>query len=177
MKTLMISIKFLILMTVLTGFIYPAAITLISKFIYPEKAGGSFISNHQDQTIGSSLIAQNFKADKYFWPRPSAVDFNPAASGGSNLGPTSSDLLTQFKARQKQGFTHEMLFTSGSGLDPHISPEAAYDQLKRVATSRGKSESEMKSLVNEYSEPRQFGFLGQNRVNVLKLNLALDERD
>lgn len=169
------SFRFLLLMTIITGFIYPGVITVISKFIFPHQAEGSLISNDQGKIIGSKLIAQNFKGEQYFHPRPSAVDYNPTSSGASNLGPTSKDLLDKVNERKKQGAPDDLLFASGSGLDPHISPKSAMDQLSRVAQARHMDEKQIYDMVQGHIEGRQFGFLGEKRVNVLMLNLALDQ--
>ncbi len=176
MKALKVSLKFFAIMTVLTGFVYPGLIGVVGQLFFSKSSNGSLIYGTQGKIIGSELIAQNFKGEKYFWPRPSAIDFNPMPSGGSNLGPTSQDLVTKFHEREKQGFTRDTLFASGSGLDPHISPEAAKDQVERIAKTRNAPAAEVTAVLNEHIESRQFGFLGQKRVNVLKLNLALDER-
>lgn len=175
MKTWTPALRFFVWMTILTGFVYPALITLIAQVAFSDKANGSLISKN-GRIIGSELIAQSFKDPKYFWPRPSAIDFNPMPSGGSNLGPTSADLAAKVKERASQGMSGELLFASGSGLDPHISPQAAVGQIPRVAQARGVPEAAVRSIVDQFVERRQFGILGESRVNVLKLNLALDER-
>lgn len=165
-------------MTFLLGLIYPSLVTLIGQLGFPRLANGSLIEK-DGKLVGSDLIAQKFESEKYFWPRPSAVDFNPLPSGGSNLGPTSASLKDAVESRRlKLGSKAplDLLFTSASGLDPHISPEAAFYQIPRVAKARGVSESELKGQVIRLLERRQFGFLGEDRVNVLKLNLALDKK-
>jgi K+-transporting ATPase ATPase C chain len=174
MKHFSPSFRFLLLMTVITGFIYPGLITVISQFIFPYQAEGSLVKNEQGKIIGSELVAQDFKGDQYFHPRPSAVDYNPTSSGASNLGPTSKDLLDKVNERKNQGGTEDLLFASGSGLDPHISPKSAIDQVFRVAQARHMNEKQIYDMVQANIEGRQFGFLGENRVNVLKLNHALD---
>lgn len=176
MKTLSTSLRFMIVMTILTGFLYPAVMTGTSKIFFPERANGSLVKNKDGKITGSELIAQGFKNEKYFWPRPSAVDYNPMPSGGSNFSPTSQDSVAKVKERQAQGLTDESLYASGSGLDPHISPANAYHQVARVAKARGMSEDAIHAIVTTNVEHRQLGFLGEERVNVLKLNLALDQR-
>ena len=174
MKTLNTSIRFMILMVVLTGFFYPGVMTLFARLIFPSQAAGSLLKNSQGQVIGSELIGQAFKSEKYFWPRPSATDYNPMPSGGTNLGVTSQDLLAKVKERESQGLTGELLFASASGLDPHITPKTALGQVSRIAGARGLSETALRELIEKHVDPRQMGFLGIERVNVLKLNLALD---
>lgn len=168
-----------IFMTALTGLIYPLLITGIAQVTMPKRANGSLVQQ-EEKTIGSALIAQNTTGDCYFWPRPSAVDYDPMKpSGGSNLGPTSKKLKLAVEDRkQKAGETAppELLYASGSGLDPHISLQAAYFQIPRVAKSRSINEVDVKKLIDTLSEGRQLGFLGDRYVNVLRLNQALDER-
>lgn len=166
--------RFLIVMTILTGFLYPGFITVAAKLFFPYQAEGSLIQNKQGNLIGSELIAQDFKGEQYFHPRPSAIDYNPTYSSGSNLGPTSSDLLAKVNDRKKAGITDDLLFASGSGLDPHISPKAARNQIPQIARARNMSEAQIYDMVQKHTEGRQWGFLGEERVNVLKLNLALD---
>ncbi len=167
--------RFLMVMTMLTGFLYPGFITGVAKVFFPHQRGGSLIENAQGNLIGSELIAQDFKDEQYFHPRPSAVDYNPISSGASNLGPTSKDLLDKVNERKKLGATDELLFASGSGLDPHITPTSAINQTARVAKARNMSERQVYDMVQSHIEGRQLGFLGEERVNVLKLNLALDQ--
>ena len=176
MKTYLIALRYLLIMTVLTGIIYPLVISGLAQSFFPARANGSLLRDGQGKVVGSALIAQGFSGDRYFWPRPSAVNYNALASGGSNLGPTSEDLGRQVKAREGQGLKGDLLFTSGSGLDPHISIQSAFDQVKRVAGARGMSEGAIRDMVIRLIEKRQLGFLGEARVNVLKLNLALDKR-
>lgn len=176
MKSVLIALRFFICMTVLTGVIYPLLLTLLSQIGFSHQANGSMIRAGTGAIVGSELIAQNFKDPKYFRPRPSATEFNPMPSGGSNYGPTSNDLVTKIKERTAQGLEGDLLFASGSGLDPHISPEAALSQVPRVSLARGVPESLIRSIVEKFTEGRQFGILGEPRINVLKLNIALDER-
>ena len=185
MKTIFQALKLFLLMTILTGIIYPLLITLIAQTLFTNKANGSLISQN-GKVVGSTLIGQKFTSDKYFWPRPSAVDYNPLPSSGSNLGPTSADLKAKVQSQRDslmaanpgaRSIPSDLIFASGSGLDPDISPEAAKYQLDRVARAR-KLDSEQKKklieLVDNYIEPPDFNILGETRVNVLKLNLALD---
>ncbi len=177
-------------LTVLTGIAYPWAITGIAQAVFRDKANGSLIER-DGKVIGSKLIAQNFSDPKYFWPRPSAaVDssdkekkpYNAMYSSGSNYGPTSKDLKERIEGDVKKlketgtGPVPTNLATaSGSGLDPHISPEAALFQAARVAKARNLPEDRVRQLVQENTEGRDLGFLGEPRVNVLLLNLALDK--
>ena len=160
--------------TVLTGLAYPIAMTAFAHRVFHEKASGSIIFKN-GAAVGSSLIAQKFESAGHFHSRPSAVDYNPLPSGGSNLGPTSADLKAKVEERRKAGMDGDMLFASGSGLDPEISPESAELQATRIAESRGLPTQQVMALVNRTTEWRQLGVLGEPRVNVLRLNLALDQ--
>jgi K+-transporting ATPase ATPase C chain len=191
MKTFLPAVRIFIVLTVLTGVVYPLVITGIAKAIFPKQAGGSLVTA-SGKIVGSELLAQRFGNDNYFWPRPSAGDdgtnYATVASSASNLGPTSSNLIAAVQARllafqsANQLNTNalvpaEMVFASGSGLDPHISPTAARLQIERVASARKLSPEQRQSLsalVERSIEPPQLGFLGEPCVNVLKLNLALD---
>jgi K+-transporting ATPase ATPase C chain len=172
---------------VLTGLVYPLVVTGIAQLFFPHQANGSLIVVN-GQTLGSALIGQSFDDPKYFWGRLSATGpfpYNAAASSGSNLGPTNPALLDAIKARiaalkaadpaNTQPIPVDLVTSSGSGLDPHISLAAVYYQVSRVARARGMSEADVTALVDQYTEGRQLGFLGEPRVNVLLLNLALDE--
>jgi len=174
-----------IVLTVLVGIIYPCVITGLSELFFKEKAHGSLIER-EGSVIGSRLIGQAFKGPGYFHSRPSAAGsgYDAAASGGTNLGPTSKKLFEeQVNARVKELHAEnpnaeipiDLVTSSGSGLDPHISPAAAEFQITRVARERRMNEDEVKRLVRKHTEGRQFGILGEPRVNVLELNLSLDE--
>jgi len=176
----------LAILSVLTGLLYPLAITGIAQLLFPHQANGSLIV-HDGKIIGSELIGQYFDEPKYFWGRPSATapfPYNAAASSGSNLGPTNPVLLDAVKGRvaalrvvdpgNDAPIPVDLVTASGSGLDPHISSAAAQYQAKRVARARGLDENQVRELVGRHTEGRQFGLLGEPRVNVLKLNLSLD---
>jgi K+-transporting ATPase ATPase C chain len=176
----------LLIFTVLTGLVYPLVVTGIAQLVFPHQANGSLIVQN-GQTVGSTLIGQQFTDPKYFWGRLSATGpypYNAAASSVSNLGPTNPALLDEVKARiaalqaadpsNTQPIPVDLVTSSGSGLDPDISVAAALYQVPRVARLRGLSDSAVRSLVDKYTRGRTFGFLGEPRVNVLGLNLALD---
>lgn len=178
MKNFIVSLKMFLVLSVLTGVLYPLVVTGLGQLLFPYQAQGSLLEK-DGKVVGSELIAQKFVSTKYFWPRPSAGDYATVASGASNASPTSEALKKAVAEREAQGFTHEMLFSSGSGLDPHISPAAASDQMRRIVEARGLSKEQtelVEALIAEYTEGRQGGLLGEKRVNVLKLNLALDEK-
>ena len=176
----------LLIFTVLTGLLYPLVVTGIAQLVFPHQANGSLIVQN-GQTVGYTLIGQQFTDPKYFWGRLSATGpypYNAAASSGSNLGPTNPALLDEVKGRiaalkaadpsNTQLIPVDLVTSSGSGLDPDISVAAALYQLPRGARLRGLSESALRTLVDQYTHGRQLGFLGEPRVNVLQLNLALD---
>jgi K+-transporting ATPase ATPase C chain len=172
-------------LTVITGIIYPLAMTGIAQVVFPHQANGSLISE-SDQVIGSELIGQNFSGEGYFHPRPSAAGtkgYDATSSGGSNLGPNDAGLLKRIGDSAKQladekpgaAIPVDLVTTSGSGLDPHISPAGAELQVARVAKARNLSEVAVRELVRANTEGRQFGVLGEPGVNVLLLNMALDQ--
>lgn len=181
------SLLMLLVLSVVTGLIYPVAITIAAQAIFPHQAKGSLIKDAKGKIIGSELLGQQFTQDKYFISRPSATGtyaYNAAGSGGSNLGPTNDDLLKQIKERadslektnhSAKKIPTDLVTTSSSGLDPHISVEAAEYQIERVAKSRNLNPEEVRALVKKETEERQWHIFGDPRVNVLKLNLALDE--
>lgn len=174
---LLISLRAMIIFTILCGIAYPLAMTGLAQAIFPRQANGSLIRSGE-KISGSELLAQKFTEARYFWPRPSAADFATVASGASNQGFTSKKLLAAVTERRQALGPHappDLLYASGSGLDPHISPDAARFQAARVAAARGWPVDRVIRLIDEHMEPPQFGFLGQARVNVLRLNLALDQ--
>jgi K+-transporting ATPase ATPase C chain len=174
--------------TLLTGVVYPLVVSVVGWTLFPTPAGGDLIVR-DGKVIGSRLIGQPFAGEKYFWSRPSATGpypYNAAVSSGSNLGPLNPALLDGVKSRvetvrsqhptEQAAVPLDLVTASGSGLDPHISPEAAYYQVDRVAQVRALSADTVRELVDRHVEPRTLGILGEPRVNVLLLNLALDER-
>jgi K+-transporting ATPase ATPase C chain len=196
LKEIRPAIVLILTFTVITGVIYPLAMTGIAEVIFPHQSHGSLIEK-DGKVIGSELIGQQFTSDKYFHVRPSAtlgpdpsdpskttgVPYNAANSGASNLGPTSKVLIDRIKAdvdklKQENPSAQipvDLVTTSASGLDPHISPEAAYFQVSRIAKARNMPENALQALVAEYIEGRTLGLFGEPRVNVLELNLALDK--
>lgn len=182
LKNLKQSFILSVLTILLFGFAYPLFIFLIGQTM-PEKSIGSpvYLNN---EIVGFKNIGQSFTDDKYFNGRPSAVDYNAASTGGSNRGPTNPDYLAEVRARidtflvhnpgvNKKDIPSELVTASGSGIDPNISPEAAYIQIKRIARIRNVSEEKLKQIVKENTEKKYFGFLGVERVNVLQLNIAI----
>ena len=178
----------LVVLTVVTGVIYPVVVTAIAQLVFPHQANGSLITK-DGKVVGSSLIGQAFDDPKYFWGRPSATSpfgYNAGASAGSNLSPTNPVLIKSVQDRvdalraadpdNKAPVPVDLVTASGSGLDPHISPAAALYQVGRVAAVRKLEPDAVRRLVEQHTEGRQWGFLGEPRVNVLALNLALDGR-
>ena len=186
MKNLITAILMTVVTTILLGLIYPLVVTGLAQVIFPGKANGQLIKGADGSVIGSRLIGQPFSSPGYFRSRPSAagiVGYDAGGSSGSNLGPTNQKLVDRVKADVEKLRAEnpgkpvpiDLVTTSGSGLDPHISPAAAEFQISRVARERGMSEDEVRRIVAANSQGRQFGFLGEPTVNVLELNLELDK--
>jgi potassium-transporting ATPase KdpC subunit len=189
MRTQMLTaFKFLLIMTLLTGIVYPVFVTGIAQIAFPGKASGSLLRK-DGKITGSELIGQKFNSPAYFWSRPSATDYHPVPSGASNLGPTSTELSELVNERRKTFVTGnnipdtatlpaEMIFASGSGLDPHISVDAALMQVKRIVRIRQLNSNqarEIYNLIGKNTEKPQYGLLGKERINVFLLNTELDE--
>jgi len=178
------SIRFTIVTTILVGLAYPLAITGVAHLLFPRRAAGSLIVRN-GQVIGSELLAQSFTSDKYFHPRPSAAGngYDATSSGGSNLAQSNKALVdriqgsidTLSKENPGKPVPIDLVTTSGSGLDPDITPDAAYFQIPRIAKARNLSEDAVRQFVDAHITPRQLGLLGEPRVNVLLLNLDLDK--
>jgi potassium-transporting ATPase KdpC subunit len=185
-RNLMIAVRFTVATTLVFGLGYPLLVTGISQLLFPKQANGSLIEKN-GQVIGSRLLAQGFSGDQYFHPRPSAAGsgYDPLASGGSNLGPTNQALVTRVQqdvAKWQQEnpgaeVPSDLVTTSGSGLDPDISPASAEFQVARVAKARGISVEEVRKIVAKHTMQRQLGIFGEARVNVLELNLDLDDNE
>jgi K+-transporting ATPase ATPase C chain len=185
MKNLITAVLLTIVTTVLLGLVYPLMVTGLAQVIFPEKANGQLIRKADGTVIGSRLIGQPFTSPGYFRSRPSAAGatgYDAGASSGSNLGPTNKRLIDRVRGDVEryqaenpgQPVPVDLVTTSGSGLDPHITPAAAEFQVPRVARERRMTEAEVRRLASAHTEGRQFGFLGEPRVNVLELNLELD---
>jgi K+-transporting ATPase ATPase C chain len=184
------AVLMVVVLTVLLGIIYPLLMTGVGQVLFPSQANGSLVRDAQSNVVGSSIVGQNFTQPQYFHPRPSAAGsdgYDATASGGSNLGPTNQKLIVNVQQRSdayraESGLASDAavpvdaVTTSASGLDPDISPANALLQVHRVAVARGLSDDQVRGLVNQYTEGRTLFVLGEPRVNVLKLNLALDGR-
>jgi K+-transporting ATPase ATPase C chain len=195
-RQLLLGLGIVLFLTMLTGLVYPLVVTGIAQVVFPAQANGSLVTGKDGQVVGSALLGQVFTDTRYFYGRPSAgstfasngfswaTDTVPGVSGGSNLGPTNARLVltntvqTADTIRATEGISGsvpvDLATASGSGLDPHITPASAKLQVPRVAKARNLPESQVQQLVDQYTEGRDLGFLGEPRVNVLKLNLALD---
>jgi potassium-transporting ATPase KdpC subunit len=184
-KNLITAILMTVATTILLGIIYPLVVTGLAQLIFPKQANGQLIQRN-GKTIGSSILAQGFSSPAYFHPRPSFAGngYDPTNTNGSQLGPTNQKLIDRVKGDVSTAHAEnpnepvpiDLVTGSASGLDPHITPAAADFQLPRVAKERGTSVEQLRALVQKHTEDRQFGFLGEPRVNVLQLNLELDER-
>lgn len=186
-RQIITGLRFLVLMIILTGLVYPGLVTVITSVFSPNEANGSLVKR-DGVIIGSKLIGQNFDSQKYFWSRPSFNNYNPLPSGASNLGPLNPLLIKKINENEKDfaqankinedvNIPPEMLTASASGLDPHISPAAAFLQISRISEARGMDKAEQDKLielVNDLTENRQFSFLGEPRINVFLLNLRID---
>lgn len=185
-ETLRASVVMVVLLTLLTGLAYPLCVTVLAQVCFPTQANGSLVLRN-GHPVGSTLIGQPFYGSRYFQGRPSAtatVPYDAAASGGSNLGPLNPALRENVQRRIEEirrenpglrSIPADLVTASGSGLDPHITPASAMAQVARVVKARGMSENDLRAVVARHTEGRQFGLLGEPRVNILLLNLALDE--
>jgi K+-transporting ATPase ATPase C chain len=189
MKTIIVALRVTVVTLILTGLIYPFAITGLAQALFPWRANGSLVTDEKGQVVGSELIGQRFSNPAYFQPRPSAAgekDYDATASSGSNLGPTSEKLRDRINDDIKRSKSQnpdatepipaELVTTSASGLDPHLSPEAMNWQVARVAKARGVAAERIQAVIDAHVEGRTFGILGEPRVNVLLINLALDRQ-
>jgi K+-transporting ATPase ATPase C chain len=189
MRELRSAVLIFLVLTVLTGLVYPLVVTGIAQAVFPKQANGSLVTDRHGTVRGSALIGQPFTGPRYFWGRPSATSpfpYNAANSSGSNLGPTNKALIDRVKADvERIRAAHpgkgpvpvDLVTTSASGLDPHISPAAAIYQVERVAAARGLAPEDVRQLVDRHTEGRWLGVIGEARVNVLELNLDLDSKE
>lgn len=186
MKDFIIALRLLAFMTLLCGGLYPLLVTGIAQAAFPDQANGSIVHNAKGEVVGSALLAQRFRGDRYFWPRPSAGDYATVASGASNKGPASADLKKAVDERRaalaqtagNEAIPADLLFASGSGLDPHISKDAARLQVKRITQARKLESSKaaaLYALIERHTQGPQWGIFGEERVSVLLLNLELDK--
>ncbi|MBY0495241.1 MAG: potassium-transporting ATPase subunit KdpC [Cyanobacteria bacterium] len=185
MKEVRQAVLFTVVTMVLFGGAYPLVLWGVGRAVFPSQAGGSLIRRADGSIVGSALVAQAFTQPRYFQPRPSGVDYNAAASGGTNYGPSNADQLTAMSDRRgafarinrvpDERVPAEMVTASGAGLDPDISPESAEMQIDRVATARGVAADRVRQIMRQHIAPPALGLLGRPRVNVLELNLALDQ--
>jgi K+-transporting ATPase ATPase C chain len=187
-KQMLPGLRMTIVLTVLTGLVYPGLVTGLCQILFPDQANGSLVSR-DGKTVGSAIIGQNFTRPEYFQPRPSAAGsdgYDSSASGGSNLGPASQKLIDRVKGTVGKlrtdnpgyngAFPSDIATASASGLDPHLSPESVRVQIARVAQARGVPATDVEQLANQFVESRDLGLFGEPRVNVLQLNLALDQK-
>lgn len=185
MKTIRTSLIAFVALAAVTGFLYPMLVAAVAQLAFPSQANGSLLRDGGGRVIGSELIGQPFSDPRYFWPRPSATEghpYNPMASGGSNLGPTNPAFLRQLSDRAEAlrdggiggAIPSDLAMASGSGLDPHLTRDGALVQVPRVAEARGIAEDHLREIVSAHLEGRQLGFMGRPRVNVVKVNRALD---
>lgn len=183
----LVGIRVTLVLWVMTALIYPFFLIAFGQIFFPYQANGSLIETDRGAVVGSSLIGQSFSSDRYFWSRPSVVNYSEGleaqptgVSGASNLAPSNPELLTRIEANSVRlkaaGVqpTGDLVYTSGSGLDPHISPEAAIAQIKRVAAARSLATNQVERLVSKHTESRFLGIFGEPGINVVRLNLALD---
>ncbi len=187
MKVLVQSLRAVLVLTVVTGVLYPAAVLAVGRVLFKDRSLGSRVYNAKHELVGSSLIAQGFTRPGYVWPRPSANGYDATNSGGSNVSPVGADAVAKVTSErlrleeanpEAKGEPPLLLLTaSGSGLDPHLSPEAALWQAERIAKARGRDVAVIRRIIEDSVEPRTFGILGEPRVNVLEVNRRLDESE
>jgi K+-transporting ATPase ATPase C chain len=174
-KIVVQSLRTFLALSLIVGLLYPLSVTLIGQTLWSHQANGSLVERNQ-KIVGSELLAQKSESMRLFWPRPSASDYGSIPSGASNQGPTSEALKASVQERRAKGFANEMLFASGSGLDPHITKDAAISQLPRIVQARNMNDNQktaLEEIIKSSIEKRDLGFLGEERINVLRLNLKL----